>query len=411
MKSAVAAVGLLASLASAASHQPRHFHWRRDNSTVPVSAPAGYTTLTVEVTEIATVTSCAPTVTDCPARSANASATDLSTYIVTNVVVLTETICPVTEADKISKSLVDQHSTGGLTGSTRTAPVGAPTPSAPAPGGAVPTGVASQTASAQEPTVTSPPSGDDEDDDYDCPAEEGEVETTVTKIVSTKTLTMTVGKGSTASVITTAVETTAESTILITKPYSEGAEKPTASIPAAGSVTGVTGAEEPTTTVTQTSTGTRTVTVKRPGASEPASPGSGSGSGSGEECVASTVTVTAPASTVYVTIGGGASSVPTAPVNGNGDGGDYGSEPSKTASAQIPTTTGTDAEDEDDDADCPADESDDSSSDDSDDECPADEETVTLSTTVTVAPYPTNGTLSSGSAKPTGAYRRSNKLF
>ncbi|TDZ17483.1 hypothetical protein Cob_v009666 [Colletotrichum orbiculare MAFF 240422] len=413
MKSAVAAVGLLASLASAASHQPRHFHWRRDNSTVPVSAPAGYTTLTVEITEIATVTSCAPTVTDCPARSANASATDLSTYIVTNVVVLTETICPVTEADKISKSLVDQHSTGGLTGSTRTAPVGAPTPSAPAPGGAVPTGVASQTASAQEPTVTSPPSGDDEDDDYDCPADEGEVETTVTKIVSTKTLTMTVGKGSTASVITTAVETTAESTILITKPYSEGAEKPTASIPAAGSVTGVTGAEEPTTTVTQTSTGTRTVTVKRPGASEPASPGSGSGSGSGsgEECVASTVTVTAPASTVYVTIGGGASSVPTAPVNGNGDGGDYGSEPSKTASAQIPTTTGTDAEDEDDDADCPADESDDSSSDDSDDECPADEETVTLSTTVTVAPYPTNGTLSSGSAKPTGAYRRSNKLF
>ncbi|TEA18167.1 hypothetical protein C8034_v011095 [Colletotrichum sidae] len=411
MKSAVAAIGLLASLASAASHQPRHFHWRRDNSTVPVSAPAGYTTLTVEVTEIATVTSCAPTVTDCPARSANASATDLSTYIVTNVVVLTETICPVTEADKISKSLVDQHSTGGLTGSTRTAPVGAPTPSAPAPGGAVPTGVASQTASAQEPTVTSPPSGDDEDDDYDCPADEGEVETTVTKIVSTKTLTMTVGKGSTASVITTAVETTAESTILITKPYSEGAEKPTASIPAAGSVTGVTGAEEPTTTVTQTSTGTRTVTVKRPGASEPASPGSGSGSGSGEECVASTVTVTAPASTVYVTIGGGASSVPTAPVNGNGDGGDYGSEPSKTASAQIPTTTGTDAEDEDDDADCPADESDDSSSDDSDDECPADEETVTLSTTVTVAPYPTNGTLSSGSAKPTGAYRRSNKLF
>ncbi|TDZ67389.1 hypothetical protein CTRI78_v002999 [Colletotrichum trifolii] len=411
MKSAVTAVGLLASLASAASHQPRHFHWRRDNSTVPVSAPAGYTTLTVEVTEIATVTSCAPTVTDCPARSANASATDLSTYIVTNVVVLTETICPVTEADKISKSLVDQHSTGGLTGSTRTAPVGAPTPSAPAPGGAVPTGVASQTASAQEPTVTSPPSGDDEDDDYDCPADEGEVETTVTKIVSTKTLTMTVGKGSTASVITTAVETTAESTILITKPYSEGAEKPTASIPAAGSVTGVTGAEEPTTTVTQTSTGTRTVTVKRPSASEPASPGSGSGSGSGEECVASTVTVTAPASTVYVTIGGGASSVPTAPVNGDGDGGDYGSEPSKTASAQIPTTTGTDAEDEDDDADCPADESDDSSSDDSDDECPADEETVTLSTTVTVAPYPTNGTLSSGSAKPTGAYRRSNKLF
>ncbi|KAI8250971.1 hypothetical protein K4K56_009547 [Colletotrichum sp. SAR 10_98] len=402
MKSTVAAVGLMATLASASAHQPRHFHWRRDNSTA--SAQPGYTTLTVEVTEVATITSCAPTVTNCPARSATLSASDLQTYVVTNVVHLTETVCPVSEAESISKSLVQEHSTGSLPGVTRTAPAVSATPTGPAgvpltTGGAPPAaGVPSQTNSAQDPTITTPPAGDDEDEDDDCPAD-GEVETTVTQIVTTKTLTMTVGKGSTASVITTAVPTTIESTVLVTKPATDGAVKPSASVPAAGSVTGAVGSEEPTTTTTATSTGTRTVTIKRPGAS--GTPGTGSGSGSDNadaECSCpAQVTVTVPASTVYVTIGG-ASATPSAPVNGAGSGNNGGAaEPSKTASASAPTTTET-ADDGEDDDECPADE----------------EEVVTLSTTVTVAPFPTNGTApGAGSAKPTGApaYRRSNKLF
>ncbi|KAK1625665.1 hypothetical protein BDP81DRAFT_281116, partial [Colletotrichum phormii] len=231
MKSCIAAVGLMASLASASAHQPRHFHWRRDNST----APAGYTTLTVEVNEVATVTSCAPTITNCPARSATLSASDLSTYIVTNTVVLTEVVCPVTEAASLSQSLVQQHSTGGLQGSTRTAPAITTPTAAPT----IPLSTAGVTNSAQDPTVTSPPTaGGDEEEEDDCPAENGDVETTVTGIISTKTLTMTVGKGSTASVITTAIPTTIESTILVTKPT--------------GSATGA--GEEPTTTTTATST-------------------------------------------------------------------------------------------------------------------------------------------------------------
>ncbi|KAL0940346.1 uncharacterized protein CTRU02_203109 [Colletotrichum truncatum] len=383
MKSAVAAVGLMASLASASAYQPRHFHWRRDNSTAP--AGPGYTTLTVQVTEVATVTSCAPTITNCPARSGTLPASDLITTVVTNTVVLTEVVCPVTDAASISQSVIQEHSTGSLPGTTLTGPAATPT----APGAPLTTAPA-RTNSAQDPTATKPPGDDDDDEDDDCPAD-GDVETSITEIVSTKTLTMTVGKGSTASVVTTAVETTATSTVLVTKPYSEGAEKPT------GAVTGV-GSEEPTTTTTATSTGTRTVTIKRPGASEPAAPGNPGNTGSGE-CPPA-VTVTLPASTVYVTIG--ASSVPTAPAGDNGS--------SQTASAEAPTSSEAAGGDDDDEDDCPADEEDD---DEDEDDCPADD-VVTVSSTVTVAPtaapFPTNGT--SGVAQPTGAaQRRSNKLF
>ncbi|KAK2053578.1 hypothetical protein LY76DRAFT_479186, partial [Colletotrichum caudatum] len=247
MKSTVAAVGLLASLASASAHQPRHFHWRRDNSTD--TAAGGFTTLTVQVTEVATVTSCAPTITNCPVRSATLSASDLHTYVVTNTVVLTEIICPVTEAASISKSLIDQHATGGLPGSTLTAPAVITPTAAPS----VPLNTAGVTKSAQDAAVTSPPTtggNGESDDEDDCPADEGDVVTTVTHIISTKTLTMTVGKGSTASVVTTAIPTTIESTILVTKPAA-AATKP-AGVTAGGVDAAAT--EEPTTTVTATST-------------------------------------------------------------------------------------------------------------------------------------------------------------
>ncbi|KAK2016316.1 hypothetical protein LZ32DRAFT_96334 [Colletotrichum eremochloae] len=365
MKSTIAAIGLLASLASASAHQPRHFHWRRDNST----EPASMTTLTVQVTEVATVTSCAPTITNCPARSANLSASDLHTYVVTNTVVLTEVVCPVTEAASISKSLIEQHSTGGLPGSTLPAPAVTPT-AAPS----VPLNTAGITKSAQDATATKPPTtGGDDESEEDCPAEDGDVETTVTQIISTKTLTMTVGKGSTASVVTTAIPTTIESTILVTKP--------------AGSATGAAGAEEPTTTVTATSTNTRTVTVKRPNPTGAAPPSSGSGLGAEGECSCPAVTVTVPASTVYVTIGGPS---PTAAAAA-----DAVAASSSPAAAAVTGEANAGGEE----------------SDDEDDDCPADDDVVTLSTTVTVVPYPTNGTASGGAAKPTGYNKRSNKLF
>ncbi|KAK1966506.1 hypothetical protein LY78DRAFT_50025 [Colletotrichum sublineola] len=289
MKSTIAAIGLLASLASASAHQPRHFHWRRDNST----EPASMTTLTVQVTEVATVTSCAPTITNCPARSANLSASDLHTYVVTNTVVLTEVVCPVTEAASISKSLIEQHSTGGLPGSTLPAPAVTPT-AAPS----VPLNSAGVTKSAQDATATKPPTtGGDDESEEDCPAEDGDVETTVTQIISTKTLTMTVGKGSTASVVTT------------------------------------------------------------------------------------------PASTVYVTIGG-----PSPTAAAAADAVVASNSPAAAAVTGEANAGGEESDDEDDD-------------------CPADDDVVTLSTTVTVAPYPTNGTASGGAAKPTGYNKRSNKLF
>lgn len=66
MKSTTVALGLLAGVASASYNHPRHFHspkpfYRRDNGTE--SAAAAQTTLTVQVTSVYTVTSCAATVT------------------------------------------------------------------------------------------------------------------------------------------------------------------------------------------------------------------------------------------------------------------------------------------------------------------------------------------------------------
>ncbi|EFQ31173.1 hypothetical protein CGRA01v4_01853 [Colletotrichum graminicola] len=388
MKSTIAAVGLLASLASASAQQPHHFHWRRDNST----ASAGFTTLTVQVTEVATVTSCAPTITNCPARSATLSASDLHTYVVTNIVVLTETICPVAEAASISKSLIDQHATGGLPGSTLTAPAVTPT-AAPS----VPLNTAGVTTSAQDAAATSPPpagGNGQSDDEDDCPADDGDVVTTVTQIISTKTLTITVGKGATASVVTTAIPTTIESTILVALPAA-GATTPAGAADAADAAS--TG--EPTTTVTATSTNTRTVTVKRPNPTGAGSSGSGSGTGLGAEgecsCPAA-VTVTVPASTVYVTIGGSAPTAvaPTAVAAAAVDASSATTSTPAAAAITGEASAGGESNDDSDD----------------EDDCPADDDVVTISTTVMVAPYPTNGTASAGAAKPT-AHKRSDKLF
>ncbi|KAI0134146.1 hypothetical protein BJ170DRAFT_186736 [Xylariales sp. AK1849] len=104
------------------------------SSTAPISAPfanatgvavapftndtgvAGVTTLTIGITSIATVISCAPTITDCPAASNTAAlssalatlpADAISTVLVTSVIDVTTTVCPITEAQGISSSIID----------------------------------------------------------------------------------------------------------------------------------------------------------------------------------------------------------------------------------------------------------------------------------------------------------------
>ncbi|KAI1207325.1 uncharacterized protein F4807DRAFT_184696 [Annulohypoxylon truncatum] len=80
-------------------------------SNVTSAAGPDFTTLTVNVTSISTIISCAPTITDCPAASNTAALSTLpseavSTILVTSVVDITTTVCPVTEVSKISSSIV-----------------------------------------------------------------------------------------------------------------------------------------------------------------------------------------------------------------------------------------------------------------------------------------------------------------
>lgn len=83
MQYTVLSVGLFAAMATASQH-PQHFHHRRQYQTTNTTTAAGLpsTTLTVIATEVKTITSCAPTVTNCPARE----------QTVAQVVTLTKTI-------------------------------------------------------------------------------------------------------------------------------------------------------------------------------------------------------------------------------------------------------------------------------------------------------------------------------
>lgn len=134
MKSTTVALGFLAGLASAGSfnHHRRHpnfhgVHYRRDNATASASAAAdAQTTLTVAITRTYSVISCAPTVTNCPAANntaalSNLPASALTTVVVTNVVDLTTTVCPVTAAESISSKVVDMHNSGSIAGTTHSA--------------------------------------------------------------------------------------------------------------------------------------------------------------------------------------------------------------------------------------------------------------------------------------------------
>ncbi|KAG9230875.1 hypothetical protein BJ875DRAFT_138539 [Amylocarpus encephaloides] len=96
MQYTTASVALFAALASATQHIPQHFHHRRQlNGTEP------QTTLTVTATSIHTITSCAATVTNCPAKNQQSAG-----VVVTEVVTIATTVCPVAEAGAISSKVI-----------------------------------------------------------------------------------------------------------------------------------------------------------------------------------------------------------------------------------------------------------------------------------------------------------------
>lgn len=168
MKAVLAASLGLATLASA-SNYPRHphFNYRRTNEST--SAAEELTTLTVLSTSIRTVLSCAATVTDCPANSASLTGLastapeQVSTVLVTDVIQLATTICPVTAAEGYSSSILSVAATGGITGYTLAASTTGSAPGYPTAGAGLagngtapaPTAPASAVSSASPEDVTS----------------------------------------------------------------------------------------------------------------------------------------------------------------------------------------------------------------------------------------------------------------
>ena len=370
MKATLAALGFMAAVANADAFHPHHFHFRRDNITVP--GEPQQTTLTVITTEVSTITSCAPIVTNCPADESDIATlpeSEKTTMTVTNTVALTTTVCPVADASSISSSILSEASTVA--------------PSAIVPSGITAPPMPKPTAPPYGTNITSPVAVSSESPEQ--PSDGVSLSTTTTDIVSDTTLTYTQGTGTDAVIKTTTLHKTIHSTIVVTRTPET---------------------EEPTTTTTATSTDTTTLTVI------PKTTDTALGNGGdhptptgGDSCECPTaVTVTIPASTVYVTIGG---DVPT----------------STTEEASIPTTPATgddedcddDEEEEeecdDDDEDCVEVPVDDDDDEDDDEEC--DDEPTGAPTgpeptepKPTTPPYPIgNGTFPTGAPAPTGFTR------
>ncbi|KAL5091970.1 hypothetical protein Trisim1_002361 [Trichoderma cf. simile WF8] len=342
MKSAaVAAFGLFAGLASASS-PIRHLHFPRSNTTTAAVDDAAPTTLTVIATSVHTVISCAPTVTNCPARLNSTGAGSLpesarSTVVVTDTIVLATTVCPVAEASSISSSLQAAHSSGLITGSTIKA-----TPPA---------------------AVTPPPNAG----------------VSVTDVVTDKTLTYTIGKGAGASVVTTTIQATTKKTITLTSTLGNVQPVQTGS-GSSGSNTG----------------------GNAPPANAPPANGNGSGEGSCASTVTVTVakeTVTVPASTVYVTIAPSSCDSGSAPAvtdksTDNSGSGSSGSNSGSGSSGSGSEGSGNNSNGSGDSA----------ASATTSTPCPTDI-TTTVRATVTVQPYPiNNGTVpTGGAAQPTAS--------
>ncbi|KAM3510731.1 hypothetical protein MY11210_005604 [Beauveria gryllotalpidicola] len=112
MKSTFALVGAYAALASAFS-PGRYLHFPRGNGTTTTAASEGaITTMVVKETRTTEITSCSASVTNCPAGKPEITgvpASDLKVVKVTETVVLTTVVCPVSEASDISEQVVAQH--------------------------------------------------------------------------------------------------------------------------------------------------------------------------------------------------------------------------------------------------------------------------------------------------------------
>ncbi|KAI1162825.1 hypothetical protein F5B18DRAFT_361349 [Nemania serpens] len=84
-------------------------------NTTTAAAGTGLTTLTISATSVETLISCAPTVTNCPTLSGTgALPTSLpegvSTVLVTTVIDVTTTVCPITEVPAVSSSVLASFS-------------------------------------------------------------------------------------------------------------------------------------------------------------------------------------------------------------------------------------------------------------------------------------------------------------
>ncbi|KAK0116885.1 hypothetical protein ONS96_012731 [Cadophora gregata f. sp. sojae] len=255
----VASLGLFAALASASQHVPEHFYQRRQYNT---SVPS--TTLTVYATQVYTITSCAATVTNCPAGQ-----------VITSTVAAYTTVCPVAQASSASAAVLSSYS--ALASNTAKGPVSTPK------GTGYPT------------------------NPY--PTTKGEVVYPTASGSESVVLTYTLGSGTSTTVVTTTIKHTQTATVYATKPGS-----PEESGQAIAGV--LDSLDELTTTITGTSTSTRYVTVV-----PAASAGGFQGIAGSAQCVPVTVTVTQAPVTVTFT-------APAYPTNTGANYGDVTNAPS-----------------------------------------------------------------------------------
>ncbi|CCE26866.1 related to lustrin A [Claviceps purpurea 20.1] len=243
-------LAMMAAVASAVN-PGKHMYFRR-NATEPM------TTLVVKTTQLHTIVSCAPTVTNCPAHATGIATlpdSEKITKVVTDTVILATTVCPVTDIAKASSSAINSAQSSNNPAQV----TGTNTPSAP-------------------PALT----------------------TEVTDVVTDKTYTITMGTGSDASLATRTVRTTLKKTVTV--PYADVTAAPTSTA-------------DTTTTAWATKKVTKTVKISKARTSTTAgSQPTGSGSG---DCPVSTVTVTVAAPTVYVTVGGASCTADQKPVSTN----------------------------------------------------------------------------------------------
>jgi hypothetical protein len=113
-------VALFVALATAHQHAAQHFHPRRQANSSATDAYA-QTTLTVYAEVTHTITSCAASITNCPADHPEAT----SVYVVTDTITVDTTICPVTAAESASSAILASYTASAILSSSSTLSTGA----------------------------------------------------------------------------------------------------------------------------------------------------------------------------------------------------------------------------------------------------------------------------------------------